>query len=93
MRGAASFLLLTMIGLSQLVEAQNRTVIAVSAALDIVEDLLSKFPDFRRAYNEGGLTIDEFDSFGATRRTLRQFISACHDLPAIIRDQMIPDDH
>ena len=57
----------------------------------IVDDLLSKFPDFERAYTDGGLSVDEFDYFGATRRTLRQFISACHDLPTIIRDHMLPN--
>src|ERR1700737_4424111 len=45
-----------------------------------VEELLRKFPDFRSAYSEGGLSLDGFDSFAPTRRTLRQFIAACHDL-------------
>ncbi len=57
----------------------------------IVDDLLKKFADFRRAYSEDGLSIDEFDSFGATVRTLRQFIAACHDLSALMRDYMLPD--
>jgi transaldolase len=57
----------------------------------IVEELSSKFPDFRRANTEGGLSIEEFDSFGPTRRTLRQFIGACHDLDAIVRDVLLPN--
>ena len=57
----------------------------------IVDELYKRFPDFRRAYTEGGLTSEEFDSFGATRRTLRQFIAACADLNAIVRDVMIPN--
>jgi transaldolase len=57
----------------------------------IVDELNRRFPDFRRAYSEGGLTTEEFDSFGATRRTLRQFISACADLNSIVRDVMIPN--
>jgi transaldolase len=57
---------------------------------EIVDGLLLKFPDFQRAHTENGLSIHEFDSFPSTRRTLRQFIAACHDLPAIIRDQMLP---
>ena len=56
----------------------------------IVDELLLKFADFQRAYTEDGLSTDEFDSFGPTRRTLRQFIAACHDLPAMIRDRMLP---
>ena len=57
----------------------------------IVEELVRKFPDFRRASSEGGLTIEEFDFFGPTRRTLRQFITACHDLDAVVRDFLLPN--
>lgn len=57
----------------------------------VVEELHRKFADFRRAYSEDGLSVDEFDSFGATRRTLRQFIAACADLDALVRDVMIPN--
>ena len=37
----------------------------------IVDTLLRKFPDFCRSYNEDGLALTAFDSFGPTRRTLR----------------------
>lgn len=57
----------------------------------IVDTLSAKFDDFRRAYNADGLTPNEFDTFGATRRTLRQFIAACHDLESLVRDVMIPN--
>jgi len=57
----------------------------------IVEELSKKFADFRRAYEEGGLPIEEFDSFPPTRRTLRQFISACADLNSLVRDHMLPN--
>jgi transaldolase len=57
----------------------------------IVEQLSKKFADFRRAYTEGGLSVEEFDSFGPSRRTLRQFIAACHDLDSLVRDFMIPN--
>ena len=57
----------------------------------IVEELSRKFLDFRNAYSEDGLTPDEFDSFAPTRRTLRQFITACHDLDGLVRDFMLPN--
>ena len=57
----------------------------------IVEALEKSFPDFRRAYTAGGLSLGEFDTFGATRRTLRQFIAACSELSALVRDVMIPN--
>ncbi|MFY9979470.1 MAG: transaldolase family protein [Candidatus Sulfotelmatobacter sp.] len=58
---------------------------------EIERELSKKFADYRRASTENGLSIEEFDSFGPTRRTLRQFISACHDLDAVVRDVLIPD--
>jgi transaldolase len=57
----------------------------------IVQELSRKFGDFRRAYNEDGLSLNEFDSFGPTVRTLRQFIVACHDLDAVVRDFLLPN--
>ncbi len=56
---------------------------------EIIAELEKKFVDFRRAYNENGLKPHEFDSFGPTVRTLRQFIQATTDLIAIIRDIML----
>ena len=58
---------------------------------NIVSQLLSHFPDFRRAYSEDGLALEEFDDFGPTRRTLRQFIGGCSDLDSLVRDVMIPN--
>jgi transaldolase len=57
----------------------------------VVDDLLRHFPDFRRAYSEDGLALDEFDSYPPTVRTLRQFIGACADLEALVRDFVLPD--
>ena len=57
----------------------------------VLEELSRKFSDFRRASEEGGLGIEEFDAFPPTRRTLRQFIAACHDLDGVIRDILIPN--
>ena len=56
----------------------------------IVEELLAKFPDFRRSYEENGMAVEEFDGFGATVRTLRQFIAGTQDLASLIRDFMLP---
>jgi transaldolase len=56
-----------------------------------VTQLLAHFPDFRRAYTEDGLTVQQFDSYGPTRRTLRQFIGACGDLDILVRDFMLPN--
>jgi len=58
---------------------------------EIVGALYERFPDFRRAYDVDGMTPEEFDSFGATARTLRQFIGSYQDLVAVIRDFMLPN--
>jgi transaldolase len=57
----------------------------------VVQELSAKFPDFVRAYSENGISLEDFDTFGSTRRTLRQFLAAGSELTAIIRDLMIPN--
>ena len=57
----------------------------------IVDDLHRRFADFRRAYDDMGLSNAEFDEFAPTRRTLRQFLGACDDLRSLIRSVMLPD--
>ncbi len=57
----------------------------------IVEALYTRIPDFRRAYDEDGMTPEEFDGYGATVRTLRSFIAAVHELTGIVRDYMLPN--
>src|ERR1700730_3280878 len=71
------------------VEVRNRIHEPVDPK--IVEDLSRKFADFRRASTEGGMALEEFDSFGATRRTLRQFIAACGDLDSLVRAFLLPN--
>ena len=56
-----------------------------------LEELRTRVPDFVRAYEPDGMTIDEFDDYGATRRTLRGFIASYQDLVATIRGFMLPD--
>lgn len=56
----------------------------------IIAELEKKFIDFSRAYNENGMTIGEFDRFGATIRTLRQFSEATTNVILKVRDVMIP---
>jgi transaldolase len=62
---------------------------AVDQAL--VDDLLRRIPDFRRAYEPDGLAIGEFEAFGATARTLRGFVASYHDLQGVVRDLVLPN--
>ncbi len=60
-------------------------------APEIVDSLYSHFAEFRKAYDEDGLKIEEFDSYGAAVRTLRGFIDSYHELQGVIRDFMLPN--
>lgn len=70
------------------VDPEPRMDIPVDPA--IVEALLAAFPDFRRAYDPEGMTPAEFDDFGPTRKTLRQFLAADEELDQLVRDVLIP---
>ena len=57
----------------------------------IVAELAGHFPDFVRAYQPEGLTIDEFDTFPPTVRTLRQFIGSYHELLHAVQEAILPN--
>lgn len=75
----------------------NASDIAVEHRIDrpvppkALADLLARFPDFERAYEPDGMSMAELDGFGPARRTLRQFMAACTDLDALVRDVLTPD--
>lgn len=74
----------------------NASDVAVASRIETpveprILDALMKFDEFRAAYDEHGLTHEQFDTFAPTRRTLRQFVAACGDLNAQIREIMIPN--
>jgi transaldolase len=55
----------------------------------IICELSEKFRDFRRSYDVDGMMPSEFDAFGPTVRTLRQFCQATHELCCIVREQLL----
>lgn len=57
----------------------------------VLDTLYSRFPDFRAAYDPDGMTIGEFQEYGATRKTLRQFLAATAELESVVRDVLLPD--
>lgn len=61
----------------------------VPVAPEIMKTLLS-IPEFCRAYEPDGIPVEEFENFGACRRTLRQFLAADADLDALVRDVLMP---
>jgi transaldolase len=58
---------------------------------ELVADLGARIPDFRRAFEPDGLAAAEFESYGASARTLRAFVASYHDLQAAIRDLVLPN--
>ena len=71
------------------VEIKNTTVVEENSAM--IEELSRKFEDFKKAYEPYGISVEDFDRFGATARTLRGFIGGYTQLVDIIRDLMIPN--
>jgi len=75
----------------------NASSVPVRARMDdpvdpeYIRELSAAFPDFVKAYEPDGLTIDEFDSFSPTVRTLRAFIASYHDLLAAVTDAQLPN--
>ena len=75
----------------------NHSDVDVAARIDqpvapeITDGLSQKFTDFRRSYYEAGMTVEEFDHYGPTVRTLRQFIAGYQSLVTVIRDFMLPN--
>ena len=57
----------------------------------IVNELLAKFEDFGKAYHADGMTEGEFDTYGATVRTLRGFITSYVDLVGVVREIILPN--
>jgi transaldolase len=59
---------------------------------EVVNELYERIPDFRKAYDEDGMTVAEFDTYGATVRTLRGFIASYHELIQVVREEfMLPN--
>lgn len=76
----------------------NDSDIDVTERIDIpvdqayIDDMYEHIPDFRKAYDVDGMTIKEFDTYGATVRTLRGFVSSIHELMGTIRETfMLPN--
>jgi transaldolase len=57
---------------------------------EAIDELERLVPDFSRAYEPDGMTVEEFDGFGATVRTLRSFTASYEELVATVRDVILP---
>jgi len=71
------------------IEPVNRIDVPVDH--HVIDDLQRRIPDFVRAYEPGGMVPAEFESFGATARTLRGFVASYHDLQGVVRDIVLPN--
>jgi transaldolase len=58
---------------------------------EYIRELSAAFPDFVKAYEPTGLSVDEFDAYPPTVRTLRAFIGSYHDLLAAVTDAQLPN--
>jgi transaldolase len=75
----------------------NASTLEVRSRIDepvdeaILAELHASIPDFRRAYEPDGLSPEGLEEYGASVRTMRQFIAAYHELQAQVRDFVLPD--
>ncbi len=76
----------------------NASDVAVVQRMDtpvdpaVIDDLYQHLAEFRKAYDEDGLSVAEFDRYSATVRTMRTFIASYHELLALIRESyMLPN--
>jgi transaldolase len=53
---------------------------------EAIEALAAAFPEFARAYEPDGLSVDEFAGYGATLRTLDEFVTAQNGLERFVRE-------
>ena len=64
---------------------------AVGEPVDPVTlDVLQRIPEFVKAYDPEGMAVDEFEHYGATVHTLRQFLQAQAMLDQLVRDVLLP---
>jgi transaldolase len=75
----------------------NNSGITPTSRMDVpvdpkyIAELSARIPDFSRAYEPDGMRVEEFDTYGATVRTLRAFVKAYHDLIGVIREIVLPN--
>ncbi len=73
----------------------NASSVEVRSRIDdpvpYVEELAQHFPDFVRAHEPDGLSIDQFDTWPPTVRTLRAFIGSYHELLHLVTDALLPN--
>jgi transaldolase len=75
----------------------NASTVEVKPRMDdpvpaqVLAELSEQLEDFRKAYDPKGLKPSEFDTYGATSRTLRGFLGSYYDLIAFVRDLRLPN--
>ncbi len=58
--------------------------IGIEAPAEVVEELLTKLPDFKKAYEEDGLNVDEFAQYGPVQLFRNSFLNGWYTLLAAI---------
>jgi len=68
------------------IKVENRMDTPVAPKL--IAQLQKHFPDFDRAYQPDGMKPEEFEGYGATNRTLKQFLSGYDKMIGLVRGVM-----
>lgn len=69
------------------IKVENRMAIPVDEK--IINTLKDNFDDFNKAFHEDGMSVNDFESFGATKHTMKNFLLGYDEFANIVRDRMI----
>ena len=56
----------------------------------IVEELLEKIPEYHAVYDEDGLKVEDFNTYGAFVHTIGEFLTGCDGFMVYLRSLMLP---
>ena len=57
----------------------------------VVEELLTKIPEYRCAYEENGLAVSEFNHYGAFIHTMQEFLTGCDGFLGYLRGFLLTE--
>ena len=69
------------------IEVKNRINNPVDSS--IIDKLSNNFNDFNRAFDSDGMSVEEFEYYGASKHTMDTFLSGYDEFIQIIRSRMI----
>ena len=61
--------------------------IGIETPPQVIAELEDKLPDFRKAWREGGLAVEEFAAFGPVQKFRNQFLKGWQTLLDTVKEE------